>query len=930
MKRNKLLVLWMLCLVLPSLLSLVACSNADSVSDDSADTKKFGSMEFVVFADKDKMVTLGSDDEKAKTNEKPSMDVVLDYRFYIGKNEVTCGDFRSVLKDYDAYANLPDCESDSLPVVNVSYFDAVLFANEMSKRQGYDTAYTYAVASFGEEGCSGLSDLKFDPTVDAFRLPTEAEWVYAAGIGWNTENAWTSRNAGNTLHAVCSLPESAAGLCDMAGNAMEWVNDWLGNFKDTLVVNYVGATDGGPLGERVLKGGSYRQEPSTVGLVTRGDVYTTTSASRTNYVGFRLAFGNIPAATWFEGTEKPPVGGGFSSLVMANTVRSLTRTFKTKFAFRNDVTGNLAYIDYSVAGYLVHEIADTMQVYHPDISPDGMRVAFCTGLEGVSGKSALYVRDLDDSGTGLVKLDVESAAIPRWRVLENGDTVIVYVSDAGNNKDESSFRAKSTWQVKFSGGKFGEPQKLFDGAYHGGISDDGRLAVTGARLLRARIAKAGANTYTDARDTVWYNGEQACNASLSKDGSKRTAFLDFASATGREFVGESYAVHERLLVMDSTGALVASVAAPSGYSFDHTEWAIGRTSSTPNLLVATLVNTNGAHEKVALVDLSSGKVTEILKGEEIWHPCVWVKSTSVIDEDTGLSPDSAGVYYVAQGSAAAASIRVAMENLWKFRDSADLVILGSSRPQAGLDPGQIKNAFAVNLSNVPNSLFVSDYLFENYVLLHMKKVKYLVISLDIDMWFKTYDNDYDNFFYKEYRNYPGYVYDENHDYWSDGYPEGLLEMTENAPEPYNKQYMPTRGYHVVECEDWAEPTTDYDVNWCSLNPALLNANMLRLVEIIRSAREKNVTVIGIVFPQNPEYRSTEAYGRYGLTHAEAQNIVDALAAYQEEYPNFILMDEHKMGNHDYGPDMAFNMDHLCKKGASQLTARLDSLLGTLE
>jgi hypothetical protein len=42
------------------------------------------------------------------------------------------------------------------------------------------------------------------------------------------------------------------------------------------------------------------------------------------------------------------------------------------------------------------------------------------------------------------------------------------------------------------------------------------------------------------------------------------------------------------------------------------------------------------------------------------------------------------------------------------------------------------------------------------------------------------------------------------------------------------------------------------------------------------------------------------------------------------------MDEHKMGNHDYGPDMAFNMDHLCKKGASQLTARLDSLLGTLE
>ena len=571
-----------------------------------------------------------------------------------------------------------------------------------------------------------------------------------------------------------------------------------------------------------------------------------------------------------------------------------------------------------------------MQVYHPDISPDGMRVAFCTGLEGVSGKSTVYVRDLDDSGTGLVKLDVESAAIPRWRVLENGDTVIVYVTDAGNNKDAGTFAEKSTWQVKFSGGKFGEPRKLFDGAYHGGISDDGKLAVTGARLLRARVAKAGSDVFTDAGDTVWYNGEQACNASLSKDGSNRTAFLDFASATGRNFVGKDYDVHEVLLVADSTGKLVENVAAPSGYTFDHTEWAIGHTSTTPSLLVATLVNSMGAHEKIALVDLASGKVTEILKGEEIWHPSVWVKSTSVIDEEAGLSPDSAGVYYVDQGSAAAASLRTPMELIWKYRDSADLVILGSSRSQAGIDPDVITHALAVNLSNVPNSLFITDYLLENYVLLHMKKVKYLVVSLDIDMWFKTYNNDYDNFFYTEYKNYPGYVYDENHDYWSDGYPEGLSEMTESSPEAYKKQFMPTRGYHVVECADWDEPTTDYDINWYSQNPALLIGNMQRLGTIIESAGEKGVTVIGIVFPQNPRYKDTESYGRYGLTHAEAEIVVGAIADYQEQYSNFILMDEHRMGNHDYIPDMASNMDHLCKKGANHLTARLDSLLGTLE
>jgi hypothetical protein len=73
--------------------------------------------------------------------------------------------------------------------------------------------------------------------------------------------------------------------------------------------------------------------------------------------------------------------------------------------------------------------------------------------------------------------------------LENGDTAIVYVTDAGNNKNESDFKAASTWQVTFANGKFGEPQKLFDGAYHGGISEDNSLAVTGARLLRARVGK---------------------------------------------------------------------------------------------------------------------------------------------------------------------------------------------------------------------------------------------------------------------------------------------------------------------------------------------------------------------------------------------------------------------------------------------------------
>ena len=116
-------------------------------------------------------------------------------------------------------------------------------------------------------------------------------------------------------------------------------------------------------------------------------------------------------------------------------------TSGSRLAFRNDVSGNIAFIDYSNGTLSVVEIIDSIDAYHPDISPDGSHVAFSTMYEGLDGKSAVYVRDLNEEGSNLIKLDVESAAIPRWRVLESGDTAIVYVTSAGNNKDEAAFRS---------------------------------------------------------------------------------------------------------------------------------------------------------------------------------------------------------------------------------------------------------------------------------------------------------------------------------------------------------------------------------------------------------------------------------------------------------------------------------------------------------
>lgn len=864
------------------------------------------------------VTVLGTLDSKAKVNERPEMRARFDYDFSIGRHEVTCGEFNSVMENVSGL--VLDCDNDSFPATSLTFYDAVLFANERSKSEGFDTAYTYASAVFdSEKHCTALDGFAYRPEVNAYRLPTEAEWILVASSEWNAEHSWTAENSDYKLHRVCGKMDSTVQFCDMMGNAMEWVNDWLGIFRDTTVTNFVGAPDGGALGQRVVKGGSYRNPVTSINLYSRGDVYMVTSSTRADYVGFRLAFGAIPAAVWM-GNNGKAASSRIVPLASSATLRSVVGANQVRLAFRNDLTENLAYVDYSSGILSVVEIADTLDVYHPEISPDGKRVAFCTGLEGVSGKSSLYVRDLSAEGLNLVKLEVESAAIPRWRVLDSGDTVIVYVNDAGNNKEESAFKMSSTWQVSFANGKFGKPQKLFDGAYHGGLSGDNSLAVTGTRLLRARIS---------GRDTVWYNGEQACNVSLAKDGSKRTLFLDFGSKTGREYAGENYGTHERLLVVDSIGDLILTLAAPVGYSFDHSEWA-----SNGNFVVATLTNVNGAHTKMVLIDLTEGNVVDLAEGDELWHPNLWIRQEKNNEVNISLDSDSAGIYMNDGDDWGVALMRYNMELLWQYRDSVNVAVVGSSRPLYSLWPSLMSNRFfMVNFAQTPNSIHMSRDFLELYLFPHLKKLKYVVLSLDIDFWNKPDGDKSDNLFKNAYKKYPGYVYDKNHNYWQDGYPEGLLEYTKNYLEvkPYLLHEVDRGAIMNPFCGGWANPPlVEGDSSAYDSEKNLYEKSFESLVDIIQSAQNKDVVVIGILFPQNPDYQNTGAYGRYGLRRSVAEQFVSRFQELEKSYSNFKFIDRNRMGNHGYPSEWFVDDDHLCIEGAKSFTATVDLILNGLE
>ncbi|MDR1847902.1 MAG: formylglycine-generating enzyme family protein [Bacteroidales bacterium] len=201
---------------------------------------------------------MGSND--GDSDEKPVHSVTLS-DFYIGKYEVTQAQWKAVMGNNPSYF-----KGDNLPVEQVSWDDVQEFIKRLNAMTGKN-----------------------------YRLPTEAEWEFAAR-GGNSSNgytysgsnsigsvAWYDGNSGSETHTVGTKQANELGIYDMTGNVWEWCSDWYDSYSGDSQTNPQGANSGS---YRVGRGGGWGDGASSCRVAGR---YYTSPVNRYYYRGFRLA-----------------------------------------------------------------------------------------------------------------------------------------------------------------------------------------------------------------------------------------------------------------------------------------------------------------------------------------------------------------------------------------------------------------------------------------------------------------------------------------------------------------------------------------------------------------------------------------------------------------------------------------------------------------
>jgi formylglycine-generating enzyme required for sulfatase activity len=210
--------------------------------------------------------------EEGRGSDEIQHTVTLTQGFWLSDHEVTQAEYLAIMGN-----NPSKFRGGSLPVEQVVWDEAVAYCQKLTER---------------ERAAGRIS------AQQAYRLPTEAEWEYAARAGTTGARhaeldaiAWWSGNSGGQTRPVKGKEANAWGLHDMIGNVWEWCGDWYGVYPGGLSTDPMGLSSGSV---RVDRGGSWANDsgslPGSLRSAMRGRAFPTV---RSYGVGFRPALSSV-------------------------------------------------------------------------------------------------------------------------------------------------------------------------------------------------------------------------------------------------------------------------------------------------------------------------------------------------------------------------------------------------------------------------------------------------------------------------------------------------------------------------------------------------------------------------------------------------------------------------------------------------------------
>jgi formylglycine-generating enzyme required for sulfatase activity len=229
-------------------------------------------------------------DGEGQLDEKPAHTVNLTYDYLIGEREVTFDEYATFCTE--TFHRVPDdfgWGRGMQPAINVSWWGAISYCNWLSQKEGIAIAYDNKGSLLDKNG----NRTAVIETVHGYRLPTEAEWEYAARGGLKrkgykyagsdtlSEVGWYKDNSGGQTHPVGQKLPNELGLYDMSGNVIEWCHDWYGDYTSMTQTNPTGPISGS---FRVNRGGCWDIDEQHCRVAHRGN-----GAAVSGDFGFRVA-----------------------------------------------------------------------------------------------------------------------------------------------------------------------------------------------------------------------------------------------------------------------------------------------------------------------------------------------------------------------------------------------------------------------------------------------------------------------------------------------------------------------------------------------------------------------------------------------------------------------------------------------------------------